>query len=187
MKKVVFMGDSITAQFKSLAQFPNVKNMGIGGYKSTELIPLVKELRLEQPDVLFLMVGINDFLCNKRYWPHGYTIPFDKTYDALVDLITTNLPRTKVYLSSILPMRGRAEGMLVEENIIGFNREIDVINQFIHQKAKAYKHTYLDLNTLFKKDGLLNEAYSQDGIHLSEKGYEVYLETLKKIEPTLFI
>ena len=131
MKKVVFMGDSITAQFKSLAQFPNVKNMGIGGYKSTELIPLVKELRLEQPDVLFLMVGINDFLCNKRYWPHGYTIPFDKTYDALVDLITTNLPRTKVYLSSILPMRGRAEGMLVEENIIGFNREIDVINQFI--------------------------------------------------------
>lgn len=187
MKKVVFMGDSITAGFKLLSQFPNVKNMGIGGYKSTELIPLVKELRLEQPDVLFLMIGINDFLCNKRFWPHGYTIPFDKTYDVLLDLITTNLPRTKVYLTSILPMSGRSEGLLIESNVLGFNQEIDVINQFIHQKAKAYKHTYLDLNRIFKKDGLLNQTYTLDGIHLSEQGYEVYLNTLKTIEPTLFI
>lgn len=187
MKKVVFMGDSITAGFKLLNQYPNVKNMGIGGYKSTELIPLVKELRLEQPDVLFLMIGINDFLCNKRYWPHGYTIPFDKTYDVLLDLITTNLPRTKVYLSSILPMNGRPEGMLVVENIVKFNQEIDVINQFIHQKSKAYKCQYLDLNTLFKENGLLKQSFTIDGIHLSEEGYHVYLNYLKTIEPTLFV
>ena len=186
MKKVVFMGDSITAGFKQLNEFSHVKNMGIGGYKSTELIPLVKELRWEQPEVLFLMIGINDFLCNKRYWPHGYTIPFDKTYDVLLDLITTNLPRTKIYLSSILPMSGRSEGLLAEENVYRFNQEIDVINQFIFQKSKAYKCTYLDLNSIFKHDGLMHKTYTIDGIHLSETGYTVYLNYLKTIEPELF-
>jgi lysophospholipase L1-like esterase len=186
MKKVVFMGDSITAGFKQLNAFPNIKNMGVGGYKSTELIPLVKELRLEQPEVLFLMIGINDFLCNKRFWPHGYTIPFEKTYDTLLDLITTNLPRTKIYLSSILPMRGRSEGLLVERNVKVYNQEIDIINQFIHQKSKAYKCHFLNLNAVFKQDGLLNETYTIDGIHLSEIGYEVYLNCLKNIEPELF-
>lgn len=187
MKKVVFMGDSITAGFKLLNQFPNVKNMGIGGYKSTELIPLVKELRLEQPEVLFLMIGINDFLCNKRYWPHGYTIPFHKTYDTLLDLITINLPRTKVYLSSILPMNGRPDGLLVKENVFLYNQEIDIINQFIKEKSKSYKATYLDLNSVFKENGLLKDDYTIDGIHLNEQGYQVYLEQLKTIEPELFI
>lgn len=84
-------------------------------------------------------------------------------------------------------MSGRSEGLLIESNVFGFNQEIDVINQFIQQKAKAYKHTYLDLNRIFKKDGLLNQTYTLDGIHLSEQGYEVYLNTLKTIEPTLFI
>ena len=53
MKKVIFMGDSITANFKELNDYPNIENMGVGGYKSTELIPLVKELRVKQPDVVF--------------------------------------------------------------------------------------------------------------------------------------
>ena len=187
MTQVVFMGDSITAGFKLLNQFPHVKNMGIGGFKSTELIPMVKELRLEQPEVLFLMIGINDFLCNKRYWPHGYTIPFHKTYDTLLDLITINLPRTKVYLSSILPMNGRQDGLLVKENVFLFNQEIDIINQFIKEKSKSYKATYLDLNAIFKENGLLKDDYTIDGIHLSEQGYQVYLNYLKAIEPTLFI
>lgn len=187
MKKVVFMGDSITAGFELLSQYKHIKNMGVGGYKSTELIPMVKELRLEQPDVLFLMIGINDFLCNKRYWPNGYTIPFHKTYDTLLELISINLPRTSVYLTSILPMNSRTEGMLNNENVLLFNKEIDMINLFIKEKAKAYKASYLDLNSLFKKDGLLNEAYTKDGIHLSPLGYQVYLDYLKTIEKELFI
>lgn len=187
MKKIVFMGDSITAGFKQLNQYPNVINMGVGGYKTTELIPLVKELRLHQPEVVFLMIGINDFLCNLRYFPHGYTIPFHKTYDALVEMISVNLPRTKVYLTSILPMNGRPEGLLVKENVKTYNKEIEIINKFIKDKSKTYKATYLDLYNVVLKDGLLNEDYTIDGIHLSEKGYEVYLNFLKESTEGLFI
>lgn len=187
MKKIVFMGDSITAGFKRLSEFENIINMGVGGYKTTELIPMVKELRLHQPDVVFLMIGINDFLCNLRYFPHGYTIPFHKTYDALVEMITVNLPRTQVYLISMLPMTGRPEGMLVKENVRVFNKEIEIINRFIKEKSKAYKAIYLDLYSEFVVDGLLNDKYSLDGIHLSEAGYDAYLNFLKEKTNGLFI
>ena len=52
MKKIVFMGDSITAGFKQLSNYENIINMGIGGNKTTETIPLVKTLRLHQPDIV---------------------------------------------------------------------------------------------------------------------------------------
>lgn len=187
MKKVIFMGDSITANFKELNDYPNIENMGVGGYKSTELIPLVKELRVKQPDVVFLMVGINDFLCNKRLWINGYTIPFEKTYDVLLDLISTNLPRAKLYLLSILPMNQGHSDLLSLDNVLAFNKEIDQINLFIKAKMKAYEATYLDLNIVFKMNGLLNEAYTIDGIHLSPLGYKRYLDFLKTTDSKLFI
>ena len=64
------------------------------------------------------MIGINDFLCNIRFFEHGYTIPFHKTYDALIDLITVNLPKTKLYLVSMLPMNSRSEGQLNDQKCI---------------------------------------------------------------------
>lgn len=187
MKKVVFMGDSITAGFELLNQYEHIKNLGVGGNKTTESIPLIKTTRLEQPDVLFLMIGINDFLCNKRFWPHGYTIPFYKTYDVLLDLIAINLPKTKLHLISILPIGLQSEGLLNYENAISFNIELDSINQFIKEKAKIYKANYIDLNRVFKQEGLMIDAYSSDGIHLNGLGYEVFLDHLKSIEPEIFI
>ena len=55
------MGDSITAGFKLLNNYSHIVNIGVGGNKTTESIPLVKELRLQQPDIVVLMIGINDF------------------------------------------------------------------------------------------------------------------------------
>lgn len=187
MNKVVFMGDSITAGFDLLNQYKHITNMGVGGNKTTESIPLIKAVRLEQPDVLFLMIGINDFLCNKRFWPHGYTIPFHKTYDVLLDLIAINLPRTKLHLISILPIGNRNEGLLNNENTKSFNIELDIINQFIKEKAKILKANYIDLNSLFKKDGLMIKDYTSDGIHLNALGYETFLNHLKSIEPEIFV
>ncbi|WP_025724525.1 SGNH/GDSL hydrolase family protein [Acholeplasma granularum] len=187
MKKIVFMGDSITAGFKLLSNYENIINMGVGGNKTTETIPLVKNLRLHQPDIVVLMIGINDFLCNVRYFDHGYTIPFYKTYDALIDLISVNLPRTNLYLVSMLPMNSRSEGQLTKENVLEYNKDIYFINKFIKHQAKAYKATYLDLYSKFIVDGYLNPHYTIDGIHLSELGYETYLEFLKENAKDIFI
>ncbi|WP_264229988.1 SGNH/GDSL hydrolase family protein [Acholeplasma laidlawii] len=187
MKKVVFMGDSITAGFKLLNNYSHIVNIGVGGNKTTESIPLIKELRLQQPDIVVLMIGINDFLCNIRFFDHGYTIPFHKTYDALLDLINVNLPRTKVYLVSILPLNARKDSALTKEKVFKYNQEIHVINQFVKHESKVYKATYLDLYSEFIVDGYLNPKYTIDGIHLNEDGYKAYLEYLLKVSPDIFI
>lgn len=187
MKKVVFMGDSITAGFKLLDDYTHCINIGVGGNKTTESIPLVKGLRLLQPDVVVLMIGVNDFLCNIRFFDHGYTIPFHKTYDALIDLISVNLPRTKLYVVSILPLNARKDSPLTKEKVFMYNQEIHVMNQFIKHESKAYKATYLDLYNEFIVDGYLNSEYSRDGIHLNEAGYSAYLEFLKKTTTDIFI
>src|SRR5690554_2126314 len=107
MNKVVFMGDSITAGFKKLNDYKHIINIGVGGYKTTECIPLVKELRILNPNILILMIGINDYLYNIPLYDHAFSIPFHKTYDTLLDLIRVNLPKTKIYLVSILPLNER--------------------------------------------------------------------------------
>lgn len=187
MKKTVFMGDSITAGFTLLKAYNNIINIGVGGNKTTESIPLVKTLRLLQPDQVVLMIGINDFLCNVRFFDHGYTIPFYKTFDVLIDLIRTNLPKTKLYLVSILPMYPRLEGQLNNTNVLSYNHDIQNINNFIKQQAKAYQATYLDLYSVFIRDGYLNPEFTVDGIHLSEIGYQKYLEFLKVHTTDIFI
>lgn len=187
MKKVVFMGDSITAGFKRLADYENIINMGVGGYKTTELIPLVKELRLHQPEVVVLLIGINDFLCNKRFYEHGYTIPFHKTYDVLLEMISTNLPKAKLYLISILPLTTKETGMLNAENVQNYNQEINHLNDFIKNKSKAYKATYLNLYSEFLNEGYLDRTLTLDGIHLNEKGYDKFLTFLKENTSDIFI
>lgn len=187
MKKVVFIGDSITANFKHLSNYAHIVNMGVGGYKTTELLHSVKELRLHQPDIIVLMIGINDFMCNKRFYEHGYTIPFHKTYDALVDMICTNLPKAKLYLVSILPLNTKPEGLMNNENVLKYNVEISIINDFIKQKAKTYKATYLNLYKHFIEDGYLVKSYTLDGIHLNDLGYDHYLKFLKENANDIFI
>lgn len=181
------MGDSITAGFKQLNDYEHITNIAVGGNKTTESIPLVKNLRLLQPDVVVLMIGVNDFLCNIRFFDHGYTIPFHKTYDTLLDLITVNLPRTKMYLVSILPLNVRKGSLLTKENVLDYNIEIKLINQFIKHQSKAYKTTYLDLYSEFIVDGYLNPQFTEDGIHLNELGYKAYLAFLQKHTKDIFI
>ena len=66
------------------------------------------------------------------------------------------------------------------KNVYEYNRDIKVINDFIKHQSKVYKATYLDLYSKFIVDGYLNPKYTIDGIHLSELGYESYLNFLKK-------
>ncbi len=124
------------------------------------------------------LIGINDFLCNKRTWEHGYTIPFHKTYDVILDMIRINLPRTKLYVLSILPIN--VFGQISEATSVAYNQEIDVINRFILEKSKSYQATFLDISQGFKVNQVLNPLWTKDGIHLNDLGYEHYEAVISK-------
>lgn len=178
-KKIVFMGDSLTVNFKQLDNYECIINLAVGGYKTTENIPLVKDLRNHHPNKVFLMVGINDLLCNLRFWPHGYTIPINKSYDLLIDLIKTNLPKATTYLMSVLPVN---LGLLNEDYKNKANQMVRLLNQNIQETAKKYFVEYLDLTMAFidsKQE--LNTEYTKDGIHLNDKGYQVWFDCIKAL------
>jgi len=179
MKKIVFLGDSITAGFKQISNEEHILNLAVGGNKTTETMPLIKQTRVFQPDKVFLMIGINDILCNERYFDHGYTIPIYKTYDAIIDMLRMNLPHAEIYLITTLPIRERGD-VINEALVKRVNRQILILNEYIVTRAKAYQCKVIDLHSKFiDSDNKLNKNYTIDGIHLSEEGYEIFYSNVK--------
>lgn len=179
MTKIVFYGDSITEQFEALNEFEHIINLGIGGDKTVELIGRFRQVYAAKPDRLFIMIGINDYLVNQGVWAHGFKIPFKKTYDVLMDLIKTNLPNTDVYLISILPIN---KGTLDESVIDNYNQGINSYNDWVQQKASEYGFNFVDLRPHFKdEDGRLKSSFTKDGIHLTDLGYEAYLNQIRPL------
>ncbi|MDF2698684.1 MAG: Lipolytic protein family [Haloplasmataceae bacterium] len=180
MSKVVYLGDSLTANFKKLNELENVVNMGIGGDKTLEVIGRLKFVNQQKPDKLFLLVGINDYLCNQWTWAHGLIIKFFKTYDAILDILKTNLPQTKFYVLAIFPVN--TGSVVPVERLTRYNQEIDEWNVFVKYKAKEYGMEFLDLSNHFKDEfNNLRKEYTLDGIHLNELGYEVYYNLIKEL------
>ena len=124
---------------------------------------------------LFLLIGTNDYLVKEQYWQEYINIDFKVVYSALLTLLLDNLSTERIYLVSIPPVR-LSEGFDTRKA----NRDIDQLNQFIFEKARDVQATYLDINELLKNDrNEIADEYTTDGVHLSELGYQVFLNVIK--------
>lgn|SRR5690554_1285955 len=179
MEKIVFLGDSITAGFENLKQFPNVINMGVGGDKTIEVIGRLNSVTLEKPDKLFLMVGINDFTTNKGKWGDHLRIPFYQSYELVLDILKLSLPKTKFIVMAILPVN--VSDIVLESEVDQFNEELDQINNKIKVLAEQRKMEYINFANSFKdKNNRLKDEFTIDGTHLTEAGYELFLNEILK-------
>jgi len=174
--KIAFFGDSITQNFKLLDNHENVVNLGRSGDKITDLICRFFSLMDELPDRIFLMIGVNDFLVSKGYWQKKLNIDIVSLYMALLALLRDNIPHKDIYLLSILPIN-----IASVDNYL-WNHEIDVYNLFFEGQAKRLGYKYLDLAKHFKDEqNNMNIAYSGDGVHLTEAGYQLYYDLIKEL------
>lgn len=169
---IVFLGNSITdgGEFNELFKLPNIKNRGI----RSDIIPGV-EKRLDQtlsgkPAKLFLLIGINDV-------SHGHSVAtLASKYRHLVDKIKEKSPETRLYIQSIMPINNdfkRYKGLFGKEDIIvKFNEEISRI-------AENAGATYIDLTpALSDKKGKLRREFTNDGLHLTGKGYQAWADAI---------
>lgn len=177
MDKVIFFGDSITYQFELLNRNKNIINYGVGGDTTIKLIGRVKEVIVEKPDKLFLLIGINDYLLNQNFYDEKLVIDFVKTYETLIKHISDNLKDTKLYLISIFPV----VDLVNSKETKRYNIEIDETNEFIKNMAKQYNAAYIDIAIELKDDNnSLKKEYTRDGLHLSLAGYEYYYNLISK-------
>ena len=165
---LVFIGDSLTGWFDWEKRFPGhrVLNLGISGEMVEELLERRERLRslVKDPDVVFLMTGINNILMER----YDIAAP----YREIVRNFTTWWKGARIVVQSLLP---------VDMSWIS-NDVIRDTNRRLSEIAGELGADYLDAFSRFvdENGGPRHGLLSEDGVHLANKGYEVWAEAVER-------
>ena len=165
---VLFFGDSITADSNFKEYFPELRIVNSGVYGDTvyDLQRRVAEVRDQHPEKIFLLVGINGL--------SAYNVEICLVeYEELLDMLREECPNASVYIQSLLPVGAEfdAYGTIANDTVRTFNRRLEAI-------AKERDLPYIDLYSLYVKDGALNPALTRDGLHLNFNCYGPWAEAI---------
>ncbi len=170
---IVFLGDSITeqGQWEELMNNPKVKNRGIAGDTTWGLLNRLKNITDQKPIIIFLMIGVNDFLFIDR-------LEIFQNYREIIEKIKKQTPDTQLFIQSILPVNPQVK------NTVFSNREIRLLNKDLKDFAKKSQIFYLDIhNELTDKNGNLDAKFTADGIHLNGAAYVIWKKKVEKYIP----
>lgn len=175
----LFLGDSITDYYDLDKYYEGYKvvNSGISGDQTSDILDdLEKRAYVYNPSTIFLLVGTNDYIHNKKE---------DETVNnikEIVEKLNKNLPNAKIYLESIYPINNTDDSKISKPMVgIRTNDSIKKINSELKKYCNDKNCTYLDMYSLLEdKDGNLNLEYTKEGLHMTDKGYEVITKELKK-------
>lgn len=159
-----FLGDSLTAAGHWQEWFPEeqVANHGVGGDTTDDLIARLPEAIEAHPQTVVLLIGTND-LAWRRSVEH-----IVRNVETILVTLRRDLPDAQILLQSVLP-RDRESAEAVRE-----------VNRHLWQFAPSVRAQYLDLWPLMAlPDGELNPDFSDDRLHLTDRGYEAWLSELR--------
>jgi lysophospholipase L1-like esterase len=126
------LGDSITAQGEWAELFPRAKilNLGLGSDTSAGLLNRLRDVIDRKPRIVFLMIGVNDFLM-----------------DIPVELVATHIQFIAVRLAAngIVPV---VQSTLYVTNDVGknLNGRIKTLNGLLRSWCAERAIIYVDLN-----------------------------------------
>jgi len=172
----ILIGDSLTLWFPN-ELLPSDRvwlNQGISGETSTGLLNRLDILDKTQPEVIFVLIGINDLIRGEN----------DQTILANQGLIISYLqrvhPQAKIVVQSLLPHGGEKVTWEGKQRLLSVsNSRIQKLNQELKAIAQNQGVIYLDLYPLFADaKGNLKAELSTDGLHLSPQGYLVWRNAL---------
>jgi lysophospholipase L1-like esterase len=167
-KDIVLIGDSLTEFFNWQGRFPGhrVLNLGIAGEPVEGLLGRVSGMHdaIAPADLIFVMTGINNIAMG------DYDII--PKYEKILNTIISDSTNAEVVIQSILPVR---LSWLA-------NAEIERIDSGLEQIARKMDILYFDLYSLFVDAGgkPIAEYLSEGGVHLSDRGYEVWSDAIEK-------
>ncbi len=171
---LLFVGDSITqgwggnAVWKKHYEPLKAANFGIGGDTTQNVLWRLENGALEgiAPKAAVVLIGTNNFGL------HG-----DKPEDvargvaAVLQSLRKKLPKTKVLLLAIFPRDANPKA--------GIRASIKAVNDQIAKLDDRKNLRYLDLGGKFlAADGSIPKELMPDALHLSEKAYELWAETM---------
>lgn len=170
---VIFLGNSITARahWNELLQLPNARNRGISGDTTFGILERLDEVTEGKPSKIFLLIGINDI---SRSFPDDIIL---RNYRKIISRIQEESPETKLYIQTILPVNKSFD---VYKRHYNKDEHILFINDELRKMADEMEVTLIDIYPEFlDKQNRLNAEYTDEGLHLNEKGYLKWSEILK--------
>lgn len=163
---IVFVGNSLTEGFPVSEMFPGlpVKNRGISSNRTSHVLGRIRRIAEAKPAKIFIEIGTNDIQA-------GVLIDsIIKNYQGIIRYIKSTSPNTGIYALSVFPVS--MQYGWANDTIRSFNTTL--------QGLCDYEGiNYLDIFSGLENHGLLDSAYTADGIHLNRKGYNVWIERVR--------
>ena len=173
---LVFIGDSITQGWEGRGKNVWKKfygrrkavNLGIGGDRTQHVIWRLDNGNLDnvKPKAAVIMIGTNNSGSNTpEQIAEGVTV--------IVKQLRKKTPDTRILLLAVFP-RGANNG--------DKRRQVNEKTNAIIAKLDDGKHVlYLDIGKKFlEEDGTLTREIMPDLLHLSEKGYTIWAQSIEK-------
>ncbi|WP_235299214.1 GDSL-type esterase/lipase family protein [Portibacter marinus] len=173
---ILLTGSSSARMWKNFGDvFPNYKtaNHGFGGSQMHELLYYLDDLVIQyNPDIILIYEGDNDLSAGKTIEQIMLTT------EAVVDKIKDALPEAEIYFISPKPSLAR------------WNLEQEYVD--LNGKMKSYSEQTQNVHFIDVWFPMLNEngkpmedIFIEDGLHMNQKGYEIWKSViLKKVAHT---
>ena len=181
--EIIFLGNSITAEGKDWSTRLNnsiIRNRGIGGDTTDGVLARSGEIIDSNPTAVFLLIGINDLYNNTIETPSENYIA--NNIINIAKKIKTSSVNTEVFIQTLLPISKKKSRKFYKL----YNQSIKNINKIIIENQEKELYSVIDLYSIFVNNkGQLKNDLTYDGLHLNEKGYEVWSKFIKPITDSL--
>ena len=175
-KKCVLLGDSMMAYFptKAFKLDDDMYNLGIPGDTTTGVLDRIDQVIRLNPDIIILNIGLNDFVLTK--------LSHQESLDNILDIrhqLLEGCPHTEVFVTSLTPINQKD----FQDQVYLLNRDPKDAIKLNDNLSKVIddKHFLNIYNDLIDQEGKLKLEFTRDGIHLNQKGYQIYYERFKKL------
>jgi len=167
--EIVFLGNSITqaGNWSELLGRERVINRGIGGDNIPGMLNRLHQVYSLKPKICFVMAGINDLYTDA---------PVEEVFLRYMQLIDS-LRAYKIIpvIQSTLHVNPKWKRAAEK------NAEVATLNEMIERYAGDISVPYIDLNALLSENGVLQEQFTTDGIHLTAPAYGVWRDALEPL------
>ena len=171
----LFLGDSITDFYDLDKYYPDMPtvNSGASGNTTEDILKDMKKRAYQyNPSKVFLLIGTNDL--DTKHSKEDIV----KNVEKIISELKENRPKAELYIESIYPVNPDVRRSKSGNRN---NDDIKQINKELKKYCKENKINYINLYDLLKdEDDNLKEEYTKDGLHLSDEGYKVVTEEIKK-------
>lgn len=166
-RQYLFAGDSLIEFFNWQKRFPDreIYNFGSAGETAEGLLARLPDIirRCKSPELIMIMTGTN----NLAMEDYGFLT----TYESIIDLLQLNCPKTTIAITSLLPVQ-----------LYYLGKAVPLINTHLQDIAREKNILFLNLYPIFLgQDGKpIRNYFEIDGVHLNERGYEIWAGVIEE-------